>query len=409
VEVTTAGGARLVLDCGTGARALGASLVAQETRPLTAALLLSHTHWDHIQGFPFFAPLFTPTTRLVIYAPRGSGRSLPQVMAGQMEYTYFPVELAQLPAQLTYIDLDEGSHTIEGIRVVAQYLNHPSPALAYRIEADGGSLVYACDHEPFSGTLWRGDSPPGRVESLLHAGDRRHAAFMVGADLVVHDAQYTPEEYATRKNWGHSPYEYVVEIAAAARVRRVALTHHDPGHDDDALREIERLGREIAAGRGSATEVLCAYEGCEIELTASAAPAAARVSDATARLGGSRILIVDDDPGLRLLARRALDKDGHSLREASDGAEGLERIADWRPDLVVLDLVMPEMDGLEVLRRLRAEPATKLLPVLVLTAHADETSTRAGFDVGATDYLTKPFSMPQLAARVRACLARAAG
>jgi two-component system phosphate regulon response regulator PhoB len=133
------------------------------------------------------------------------------------------------------------------------------------------------------------------------------------------------------------------------------------------------------------------------------------VSDATARPGGSRVLIVDDDPELRLLARRALDKDGHSIREATDGAQGLERIADWRPDLVVLDLVMPEMDGLEVLRRLRSEPATKRLPVLVLTAHGDETSTRAGFDLGATDYLTKPFSMPQLAARVRACLARAAG
>ncbi len=409
VEVTTRGGARLVLDCGTGVRPLGAALTAAGSRPLIAALLLSHTHWDHIQGFPFFAPLFAPTTRLVIYAPRGSGRSLPQVMAGQMEYTYFPVELAQLPAQLTYIDLDEGSHSIAGVRVVAQYLNHPSPALAYRIEADGVTLVYACDHEPFSGTLWRGDSPPGRLESILHAGDRRHAEFMAGADLVIHDAQYTPDEYATRKNWGHSPWEYVVEIASAARVRRVALTHHDPAHDDDAVAEIERLGRALAASRGGATEVLCAYEGCEIPLVPSAARAPARVTDATARPGGSRILIVDDDPELRLLARRALDKDGHSIREASDGAEGLERIADWHPDLIVLDLVMPEMDGLEVLRRLRSEPATKRLPVLILTAHGDETSTRAGFDLGATDYLTKPFSMPQLAARVRACLARAAG
>jgi CheY-like chemotaxis protein len=171
--------------------------------------------------------------------------------------------------------------------------------------------------------------------------------------------------------------------------------------------EIERLARAVAAGRGAATEVLCAYEGCELTLVPSAAPAAARVSDATARLGGSRILIVDDDPELRLLARRALDKDGHSIREAADGAEGLERVADWAPDLVVLDLVMPEMDGLEVLRRLRAEPATKRLPVLVLTAHGDD--ARALVDVFTTTQTRRP--MPQLAAPFpgsRRGLARAA-
>ena len=409
VEVTTNSGVRFVLDCGTGARLLGNELMAHAPKPLRLTLLLSHTHWDHIQGFPFFAPIFSPATRIDIYGPKGTGRSLPQVMAGQMEYTYFPVELGQIPAQLTYFDLEEGSHSIADARVVAQYLNHPSTALAYRIEADGVSLVYACDHEPYSGTLWRGDSAPGSIHSILHAGDRRHAQLMAGADLVIHDAQYTSEEYPTRKNWGHSTVEYVVELAAAAGCRRVALTHHDPVRDDDAVAAIELSGREVADARGASIEVFCAYEGCVLDLAPSDAPAAAKVSTATARHGGSRILIVDDDPDLRVLARRALDKDGHSIREAADGHEALAAMSEWKPDLLVLDLVMPEMDGLEVLRRLRADAGTAGLPVLVLTAHGDETSTRAGFDVGATDYLTKPFSMPQLAARVRACLARTAG
>jgi CheY-like chemotaxis protein len=173
--------------------------------------------------------------------------------------------------------------------------------------------------------------------------------------------------------------------------------------------EIERRARQVASARGSSIEVMCAHEGAEVVLEPSDAPAALLMTDATSRSGGSRILVVDDDPDLRLLARKALEKDGHSIREAANGQHGLQKIAEWNPQLLVLDLVMPEMDGLEVLRRLRANPATVKLPVLVLTAHGDEATTRAGFDVGATDYLTKPFSMPQLAARVRACLARTAG
>ena len=126
-----------MLDCGTGARPLGNELWRARQAAPAHAPARDHTHWDHIQGFPFFAPIFSPATRIDIYGPKGTGRSLPQVMAGQMEYTYFPVELGQIPAQLTYFDLEEGSHGIADARVVAQYLNHPSTALAYRIEADG--------------------------------------------------------------------------------------------------------------------------------------------------------------------------------------------------------------------------------------------------------------------------------
>jgi hypothetical protein len=131
-----------------------------------------------------------------------------------MEYTYFPIELGQLAAAISYHDLNEGIHTIGGARVATQYLNHPATTLGYRVEADGVAVVYLVDHEPFADSLWRAGAEPGRIESILHDGDRRHAQFMAGADLVIHDAQYTPEEYPAKKTWGHSTYEYVVQICA---------------------------------------------------------------------------------------------------------------------------------------------------------------------------------------------------
>ena len=117
--------------------------------PLSVTILLSHTHWDHIQGFPFFAPLFVPGNRITVCGPEGSARSLREVLSGQMEFTYFPVDIGQLPATITFRELGEGTHEMGGARIVAQYLHHPAMTLGYRIEADGASVVYLCDHEPF--------------------------------------------------------------------------------------------------------------------------------------------------------------------------------------------------------------------------------------------------------------------
>src|SRR5688572_31368349 len=137
VEVTTAGGDLLILDCGTGAHRLAAELMAQGDAPIHANILLGHTHWDHIQGFPFFSPAFVKGNSAAIYGPEGSRGSLHDVLAGQMEFTYFPVELGQLPAAITYHDLTEGIHTIGGARVATQFLNHPAMTVGYRVEADG--------------------------------------------------------------------------------------------------------------------------------------------------------------------------------------------------------------------------------------------------------------------------------
>ena len=249
----------------------------------------------------------------------------------------------------------------------------------------------------------------GRIESILHEGDRRHAKFMADADLVIHDAQYTPEEYPSKKTWGHSPYDYVVQIAAAAGVRRLALTHHDPNHDDDFVAEIERKARDVALQCGTGLEVFCAYEGCELVLEPGSTfkPFIAQTSfQPSVAQRRFRILVCDDQPEMLTLIVRALEQEQYIVNTATSGPEALRMIDAHMPDLLVLDYKMVGMDGMAVMKSLRAKPETEALPVLMLTAMTDEPSTRAGFDAGVTDYVTKPFSIPQLTARVRACLTR---
>jgi CheY-like chemotaxis protein len=411
VEVVTDAGQRLIFDCGTGARPLGVRLMAREPKPITATILLSHTHWDHIQGFPFFAPLFVPGNRFLVCGPQGASRSLPEVLAGQMEYTYFPVELGQLGADIQYRDLVEGTYEFSGVRVYTRFLNHPAAALGYRVEADGVSLLYLCDHEPFWESLWQSDREPGNLDSILHNGDRQHAEFMQNADVVIHDAQYTPEEYPAKRNWGHSTYSYVIQMAGAANVKNLFLTHHDPTHDDGFLAGLEERARELARSLPSQMKVSCAYEGCEerIQPGDSAEPKADTMLTAEWDQGRPlRVLVVDDDEDLRILVRKALVQGGHQVWEAAGGAEALRLLERGTPDLVLLDLNMPPPDGHEVLRVIRSRENTRSIPVVVLTAHGDEQSARTSFELGATDFLPKPFTPPQLNARVRSSFAHAA-
>lgn len=410
VELVTNSGQRLIFDCGTGARLLGEHLMANTPRPVSATILLSHTHWDHIQGFPFFAPVFAAGNQFTIYAPEDCHHSLADVLAGQMEYTYFPVELNQLGAAITYRDLTEGSYDIDGIRIRTQYMNHPAIAIGYRIEADDASFLYLCDHEPYSTVLWPEDGDR-QIETILDVNDRRHALFMAGADVLIHDSQYTPEEYPSKRNWGHSTYDYVVQMAAAAGVGKLFLTHHDPTHDDRFLADIELRARKIAQQAGSKIEVACAWEGCE-ETVVPRNRGVRRFTipevDTTAqfRACGLHILVVDDEPDFRILACRALRQSGHTISEASDGAAALAIIENGKPDLVILDQAMSSPDGFEILRTLRSRPETASLPVVILTPPGGASGPRPGFDVGATEFLNKPFTPPQLNARVRAFLER---
>ena len=260
VEVRSDAGTLVVIDCGTGARGLGQSLMAEGPLRPHGHILISHTHWDHIQGLPFFAPLFVPGNEWDIYGPRGLAQSLRETLAGQMQYTYFPVTLEQLGASIRYHDLVEGVFEIGDITVRTQYVNHPALTLGYRLEADGACLVYASDHEPFAPRLAGGT---GTVEGR----DLHHAEFLAGADLVIHDAQYTAAEYGTKTGWGHSTGEYAVAVARAAGAKRLALIHYDPLRDDEALdRVVAGLRASIGPAGGPPLEVFAAAEGGVVEI-----------------------------------------------------------------------------------------------------------------------------------------------
>ncbi len=262
VEVRSAGGTLLVLDCGTGAHALGQALVASGNGPTRGHLLITHTHWDHIQGLPFFAPLFVPDHEWDIYGPRGLSQSLREVLAGQMQHPYFPVTVDGFAATVRYHDLVDGSLDIGDVRITARYLNHTVLTLGYRLH-DDAELVYATDYEPHLPELaLTGYTPTG-------GRDDDHVSFLQDADLVIHDCQYTAAEYPEKQGWGHSTVEFVVDAARAARVRRLALFHHDPNRDDDAIDRLVADARQRLDQAGSTLEVFAAAEGQMIELRGS--------------------------------------------------------------------------------------------------------------------------------------------
>ena len=235
----------IVLDCGTGAHELGQQIVAANPEPVRGHLLISHTHWDHIQGFPFFSPLFRAGSEWDVYAPRQRGRSLQEILAAQMQYTYFPVPLGELAATIRYHELTEGEFELGTVRVITRYLNHPAPVLGYRLEAGGVAVVYATDHEPHSRHYIEQRAADGLAP--VHAEDKRHIEFLSKADLVIHDAQYTLEEYPEHLSWGHCPAEWAVDFAMAAHAKRLALYHHDPSRTDRAVETLLARCRQRAA------------------------------------------------------------------------------------------------------------------------------------------------------------------
>jgi len=406
VEVRTAAGTLFVLDCGTGAHGLGQALVAGRER-VRGHLLITHTHWDHIQGFPFFAPLFSPGNEWDIYAPGGLGLKLEQTLAGQMEYTYFPVTLAQLGATIRYHDLAEGHFAVDDVRVIGKYLNHPALALGYRLEVGSVAVVYSSDHEPHAAPLAAAGG------TFAHHEDRRHVEFLAGADLIVHDAQYSLDEYRDKVGWGHTPAECAVDYAAGAGARRLALYHHDPMRDDDAIERLLDACRHRAAAVGGELEVFAAAEGQAIELAeaGSARPDAPRVAKKTPSAGGQEtILVADDDPAIVMLLRASLEADGYRVVTAADGEAALRVARAERPALLLLDWQMPGSSGIEVTRALRDDASAELraVPVVLITAQAGTENTAVGFAAGVTDYLTKPFRPAHVRARVRTWLLRQA-
>lgn len=408
IEIRTDDGTLIVLDCGTGAHGLGQALISEG--PLRGHILISHTHWDHIQGFPFFAPLFVPNNEWNVYAPYGLGTPLEDTLAGQMEYAYFPVTLDQLDAYIKYNDLVEGEFYLGNVHVTTRYMNHPVPTLGYRLSVGGVVMVYATDHEPHSLHVHEQTNLP------VHHEDLRHIEFLSGADLVIHDAQYTEEEYQQKISWGHSSLEKAMDFAISAQVKRLVFFHHDPLRDDDTLDRLVEGNRQSLAARGTDLEILGASEGDVIELHEQEPATRASVQrdlspsmSAVFEPGETTVLVVDNDPAVVRLLVFALRPERCRVLTAHDGESAMRIIRAERPDLVLMEWDMPGISGLEACRVLRADadPGMSKMPVVLMTAYPNAPDVTAAFETGVTDYLTKPFT-PQVArTRVHAWLLRA--
>ena len=399
VEVRASDGTVIILDCGTGARELGLHLAQTMPHPIRLHLFIGHTHWDHIQGFPFFVPAFLLGSELNIYAPIGFQRGLEEAMAGQMEYSYFPVKMRDLRSRIHFTELDEGFFRVGGVLVETQFLNHTAPTIAYRMTSDGATIAYATDHEPF----WNAS---GRVSQ--HPGDERHIAFLKGANLVIHDAQYTDAEYRDKVGWGHSSLEYAVDVALAAGVERLVLFHHDPAHDDAMMEQMEAMARAHVGRRGQALEVLAAREGLELQvLGSSAAPDMDEASALQHRqiVGGRVLLVSANEPEVAEI-EEVLGADGLVFLRESDMRAALSRGPELLPDIAIIDRELLDGDGDAVLDVLRDRLGRRNFPIVVLADSSIPSDAVYRGEASWTDYLSKPFSPPMLRTRVRAWLAR---
>ena len=267
VEVRSESGDCIIVDAGTGMRALGNKLAGEAAgRPGQYHVLLSHVHWDHIQGLPFFSPAYVPGTKISIYTLLTAADELHQVIGGITRHESFPMPLEAVPAAFEFHQVEPGvEFEINGFHITPIALNHPFGSVGYRIDGDDSSWAYVADTAPFTEVLHKQHFLPG--PEPLSDDDRIALAAMrealvrrlAGVDTVVYDTHFLPDEYARFPRYGHSPPDQALEICAEAGARRLVLYHHAPSHSDD---QMDRIAAEyLAMGAARNIEVLTSFEG----------------------------------------------------------------------------------------------------------------------------------------------------
>jgi phosphoribosyl 1,2-cyclic phosphodiesterase len=260
VEVRTDTGWLVILDAGTGIRELGRSLVNHANGDgIAADIFLTHAHWDHIQGIPFFAPIFQPGNHFTIWGAKTLQTSIDRVIRDQMSPVVFPVTFEQLDATIDFGEIAEERQVGNGYEVRAFAVQHPGGALGYRFSgrgSDSPSFVYISDNELRDGAGY--PSRPDWKDELV--------TFVRGATVLVHDATYTSDEYDRHRGWGHSTYEDAVALALDAGVERLVLFHHKPERSDDEVDQCVAACRALVARRGGTVEVIAAAEGMTLEV-----------------------------------------------------------------------------------------------------------------------------------------------
>jgi phosphoribosyl 1,2-cyclic phosphodiesterase len=257
-----------ICDGGTGLRELGLDLMKRQSNAVTGHLFFSHTHWDHIQGFPFFTPAYVPRNTFYVYGTAEGDRRTYELLSGQMRSVeYFPVDFAELKANIVASHIDEGRRLIDGVRVKFFEQEHPGRSWAYSFEKDGMKIVFATDNEidlamKDEQRIRADPEAPRKIPPEL-------IEFVRGADLLVADGQYLDEEYPTRVGWGHPRASTVVDLAVQGNVKQLAVFHHDPMHSDvDVDRKIV-MCKERAAKSTRDLVVFGAREGLELRIDPS--------------------------------------------------------------------------------------------------------------------------------------------
>lgn len=253
----------LICDGGTGLRELGLGLLRREEPSVVAHMFFSHMHWDHIQGFPFFVPAYGPKNRLHVYESGPNDTRVQRLLHGQMSSEYFPVTFTDLNAAISPRHFENSELSVDGVRVRCLEQRHPGRSYAYSFEKGGKKIVYATDSE--LDLLIENQDESARDPDARRRLPAEVMRFVEGADLLIADAQYTDEEYPAKVGWGHARTGTVVDLAVAANVRRLALFHHDPMQNDDAVDQKVRAARDRAARQDGGLTVFGAREGLELK------------------------------------------------------------------------------------------------------------------------------------------------
>lgn len=267
IEVRSDANELIVLDGGTGIFQLAQTLFKE--MPLTSHIFITHTHWDHIQGLPFFIPLFIPGNKVRIHGAYDvvSGSGIEQVMDVQLQYSYFPVREAEMKAQIEYETLTVGEPFAVGdATVTSVMLNHPVINLGYRVDCNGKSMFFTGDHEPYQNIYDPADAEYAEFQHIIDEKDRSIVEAIRGVDVLVADSSYTPAEYPAKRGWGHGTFDTSIELGRRAGVKKVVCTHHEPTRFDDDLERVFAEALERNPRSAGYPEAVLAREGLEIEL-----------------------------------------------------------------------------------------------------------------------------------------------